>query len=113
MDKGIGFLTVKDIQTQMPILFGISIKRDEFLRLFKEIDTDKDGIVKYKEFEDFYNKDYDMTLKNIEKEKEKISIQYEIFDHLMKVLQQKSLSLSEVFHQIDTNQNGFIECDEF
>ena len=31
----------------------------------------------------------------------------------MKVLHQKSLSLAEVFDQIDTNQNGYIECDEF
>lgn len=113
MDKGVGFMTVKDIQTYMPALYGISLKREEFLRLFKEMDTDKDGLVKYKEFEDFYNKDYEAGLKNIEKEKEKISVQFEIFDHLIKVLQQKSLTLSEVFHQIDTNQNGFIECDEF
>lgn len=47
MDKGVGFLTVKDIIAQMPALFGISLKRDEFLKLFKEIDSDKDGIVKY------------------------------------------------------------------
>ncbi len=103
MDKGVGFLTVKDIQASLPKLFNISLKREDFLKLFKEIDTDKDGLIKYKEFEDFYNKDYDQTLKNIEKEKEKISVQYEIFDHLIKVLQQKSLTLSEVFHQIDTN----------
>ena len=43
----------------MPQLFGISLKRDEFLKLFKEIDSDKDGLVKYKEFEDFYTRDYD------------------------------------------------------
>ncbi len=69
--------------------------------------------MKYKEFEEFYNKDYIQVMKSIEKEKEKINVQYEIFDHLIKVLNQKSLSLAEVFHQIDTNQNGFIECDEF
>lgn len=74
MDKGVGFMTVKDIQTYMPALYGISLKREEFLRLFKEMDTDKDGLVKYKEFEDFYNKDYEAGLKNIEKEKEKISV---------------------------------------
>ena len=65
MDKGVGFLTVKDIIGQMPSLFGISLKREEFLKLFKEIDSDKDGLVKYQEFEEFYNKDYDVTLKNI------------------------------------------------
>ena len=40
-------------------------------------------------------------------------MQYEIFDHLIKILKQKSLTLSEVFEQIDMNQNGYIECDEF
>jgi Ca2+-binding EF-hand superfamily protein len=113
MDKGVGFITVKDLIAHMPALFGISLKREEFLKLFKEMDSDKDGLVKYREWEDFHQKDYELSLKNIEKEKEKMSIQYEVFDHLMKVLQQKSLSLAEVFHQIDTNQNGFIECDEF
>jgi Ca2+-binding EF-hand superfamily protein len=86
MEKGVGFLTVRDMIVQFPQLFAISLKRDEFLKLFKEIDSDRDGIVKYKEFEDFFNKDYMQALKNIEKEKEKIGIQFEIFDHLMKVL---------------------------
>ena len=86
MDKGIGFLNIKDIIGSMPSLFGISVKREEFLRLFKEIDTDKDGIIRYKEFEEFYNKDYEQSLKTIEKQKDKINIQYEIFDHLIKVL---------------------------
>ncbi len=114
MDKGgVGFLTVNDMQVMMPQIYGVSLKREDFLKLFKEIDSDKDGLVKYKEFEEFYQKDYNLTLKMIEKEKEKMNVQYEIFEHLMKVLNQKSLSLAEVFHQIDTNQNGFIECDEF
>jgi Ca2+-binding EF-hand superfamily protein len=74
MEKGVGFLTLRDMIVQFPQLFAISLKRDEFLKLFKEIDSDRDGIVKYKEFEDFFNKDYMQTLKNIEKEKEKIGI---------------------------------------
>jgi Ca2+-binding EF-hand superfamily protein len=68
MEKGVGFLTIKDIISQMPSLFGISLKRDEFLKLFKEIDSDKDGLVKYKEFEEFYNRDYELSLKNIQRE---------------------------------------------
>jgi Ca2+-binding EF-hand superfamily protein len=98
MNKGVGFLTVQDMQSQMPGLFGVSLKREDFLRLFKEIDSDKDGLVKYKELEEFFKKDYNVTLKNIEEEKHKINTQFEIFDHLMKVLNQKSLSLAEVFH---------------
>jgi Ca2+-binding EF-hand superfamily protein len=86
MDKGVGFLSLKDILSKMPSLFGISLKREEFLKLFKEIDSDKDGLIKYKEFEEFYNKDYDAIIKNIERDKERFNIQLEIFDHLMKVL---------------------------
>ena len=86
MDRGVGFLTVRDMQTMMPQIYGVSLKREDFLRLFKEIDTDKDGIVKYSEFEDFYNRDYKQVMKAIEKEKEKMNVQYEIFDHLIKVL---------------------------
>jgi hypothetical protein len=55
------------------------------------------------ELEGFFNKNYEVTLQNIEHEREKINIQYEIFDHMMRVLNQKSLSLAEVFHQIDSN----------
>ena len=77
--------------------FDITLKRDELTRLFKEIDADRDGLVKYKEFEAFYQKDYGKRMKEIEKEKDKVNIQFEIFDHLMKVLEQKSLSLMEVF----------------
>ena len=77
------------------------------------MDKDKDGIVNFKEFEQFYNEDFDSRVKDIEKEKAAVNMQYEIFDHLIKVLQQKSLSLAETFDQIDTNQNGYIECDEF
>jgi hypothetical protein len=36
-------------------------------------------------------------MQDIEKEKKAVNYQYEIFDHLMKVLHQKSLSLAEVF----------------
>lgn len=37
----------------------------------------------------------------------------EIFDHLMKVLVQRGLTLRDCFDQIDEDQNGFIEVDEF
>lgn len=59
---------MKDIIGQMPSHFGISLKREEFLRLFKEMDTDKDGLVKYQEFEEFYTRDYEVTIKNIQRE---------------------------------------------
>lgn len=80
-------MTLKDIQSSLPQHFDISLKREEVLKLFKEMDKDKDGIVTYKEFENFYNEDFDSRLKDVEKEKNAVSMQYEIFDHLIKVLQ--------------------------
>jgi|LauGreDrversion4_2_1035121.scaffolds.fasta_scaffold60584_3 Ca2+-binding EF-hand superfamily protein len=47
MDKGVGFLNIKDVISSMPPLFGVSVNREDFLLLFKEMDTDKDGIVRY------------------------------------------------------------------
>lgn len=39
--------------------------------------------------------------------------QFDIFDHLLKVLRQKGLTLEDMFDQIDMDKNGFIEVDEF
>lgn len=39
--------------------------------------------------------------------------QNEIFDHLIKVLLQKGLTLQDCFDQIDDDKNGYIEVDEF
>lgn len=62
LDSGIGFLILKDFSEGLNKGFGITLKRDEVIKLFKEIDTDKDGLVKYKEFETFMNKNYDKAL---------------------------------------------------
>ena len=64
---------MKDFQNFLPRQFDITLKRDEILRLFKEIDRDRDGLVKYKEFEQFYNEDYEKRLKEIEKEKDAVN----------------------------------------
>lgn len=37
----------------------------------------------------------------------------EIFDHLIKILKQKGLTLLDCFEQIDDDKNGYIEVDEF
>ena len=39
--------------------------------------------------------------------------QYDIFDHLLKVLKKKGLTLEEMFDQIDLDKNQLIEVDEF
>lgn len=42
-----------------------------------------------------------------------MNTQNEIFDHLMKVLLQRGLTLMDCFDQIDDDKNGYIEVDEF
>ena len=38
---------------------------------------------------------------------------YEIFEHLLKVLKRRNITLEEMFDQIDIDKNQFIEVDEF
>lgn len=67
----------------------------------------------YKEFETFYHKDYRQVLKQLEIEKEQKNTQNEIFDHLIKVLQQRGLTLQDVFEEIDVDKNNYIDLEEF
>mmetsp|Transcript_42491 Transcript_42491/g.65168 ORF Transcript_42491/g.65168 Transcript_42491/m.65168 type:complete len:178 (-) Transcript_42491:5338-5871(-) len=57
--------------------------------------------------------DYERRVQELEMEKERMVTQYDIFDHLLKVLKQKGLTLEEMFDQIDLDKNQFIEVDEF
>lgn len=70
-------------------------------------------MVKYAEFDAFYRMDYEERVQELETEKERMVTQYDIFDHLLKVLKQKGLTLEEMFDQIDLDKNQFIEVDEF
>jgi hypothetical protein len=54
--------------------------------LFLEVDTDGNGIVKYQEFDAFYKFDFEKRVQELETEKERMVTQYDIFDHLLKVL---------------------------
>ena len=46
LDSGVGFLTFKEFFTGLPTHFGITLRREDCLKLFKEIDVDKDGLIK-------------------------------------------------------------------
>ena len=39
--------------------------------------------------------------------------QYDIFNHLLKALKSRGITLEEMFDQIDIDKNQFIEVDEF
>ena len=43
-------------------------------------------MVKYAEFDAFYRMDYEERVQELETEKERMVTQYDIFDHLLKVL---------------------------
>jgi Ca2+-binding EF-hand superfamily protein len=91
----------------------MTLKQHEVAALFLEIDTDGNGVVKYAEFDAFYRMNYEKRVQELELEKERMVTQYDIFDHLLKVLKQKGLTLEEMFDQIDLDKNQFIEVDEF
>ena len=60
--KKVSMLTVKDFQSQLPIHFGLSLKREDVIKFFVAIDADHDGIMLYKEFEDFYNRNFEVDI---------------------------------------------------
>lgn len=113
LDSGVGFLTLRDFQTGLPHHFDLTLKQQEVCSLFLEVDTDGNGVVKYAEWDGFYRLDYEKRVAELETEKERMVTQYDIFDHLLKVLKQKGLTLEEMFDQIDLDKNQFIEVDEF
>lgn len=92
-NTNIGFLSLRDFHISFSRLFDLAIKNDEIRALFNEIDTDENGIVKYAEFEKFYEQNYVKRLADVGKEREMKNTQNEIFDHLMKVLLQRGLTL--------------------
>jgi len=93
----IGYLTLVDFQTNFYELFGLTMEENDVRLLFQEIDSDENGIIKYTEFEQFYNEDYIARTIALEKDKENKNTQNEIFDHLIKVLLQRNLTLQDVF----------------
>lgn len=93
----VGFLTLKDFQKNFSRLFDLSLKKNEVRRLFQEIDSDENGIITISEFEAFYNIDYIEKANELQIEKETKNTQNEIFDHIIRVLKQKGLTLQEMF----------------
>jgi len=77
--------------------FGLSLKRQDVLLFFSTVDEDRDGILMYKEFEDFYQHDYEKDIKELETKRESVDIQVYVFEHLTKVLKQKNLTLAQAF----------------
>lgn len=111
--ENVGYLTLRDFQLGFSKHFDLSLKASEVRALFMEIDSDENGIIKFLEFECFYQEDYNQRAAALNRERSSIVAQNEIFDHLMKVLRQRGLTLQQVFEQIDDDKNNYIEVDEF
>ena len=88
LDTGVGFLTMQDFHAGLSQHFDLTLKQHEIAALFREVDRDGDGIVKFQEFDHFYREDYKKRVQALEQEKERMITQYDIFDHLLKVLRQ-------------------------
>lgn len=64
-----GFITHKDLQRGLPKHFDLALKKQDLATLFMEIDQDKDGLIKFKELEDFYNLDFKKRVEELEGER--------------------------------------------
>ena len=104
---------MRDFHLSFARLFDLAIKNDEIRALFSEIDTDENGIVTFEEFEKFYDYNYIKRSAELYQERQMKNTQNEIFDHLIKILLQRGLTLQDCFEQIDEDKNGYIEVDEF
>jgi hypothetical protein len=62
----IGFLTLHNFQVGFNTLFGISLKQNELISLYKEIDKDEDNIISVTEWEQFYRMDFNDRVKELE-----------------------------------------------
>jgi Ca2+-binding EF-hand superfamily protein len=66
LDTGVGFLTLQDFHAGLSQHFDLTLKQAEIAALFREVDRDEDGIVKYEEFDYFYREDYQKRVKALE-----------------------------------------------
>jgi Ca2+-binding EF-hand superfamily protein len=108
-----GYLVLRDFHINFSNFFDLSLRNHEVRNLFQEIDTDHNGILLFAELENFFKKDYVKEMKELEIQREQTNTQNEIFDHMIKILVQRGLSLQDVFNEIDTDKSGFIDVEEF
>ena len=64
-----GYLVLRDFHMNFSHLFDLSLKNEEVRALFNEMYSDENGLIKYVEFENFYEVDYVRRLADIETEK--------------------------------------------
>ena len=83
----VGFLTIKDFQIGLPKHFDIILEHNFLLEAFKYIDSDEDGSVKQGEFLEFLHKDFGRELDLLEKRGVRQNLQYQIFEHIVKILE--------------------------
>ena len=55
---GHGYLTLRDFHINFARLFKFTLRNDQIMALFNEINENESGIITPKEFENFYERDY-------------------------------------------------------
>lgn len=92
-----GYLTEREFHSNFSNIFKFVLKTQELRALFREIDQDRSGLIKFNELEKFYSTNYVQKLAQVERERRQRNTQNEIFDHLIKVLMQRGLTLQDCF----------------
>ena len=91
-ERGLGFVTLMDLQSGLLRHFQISLPKQKLLLLFKFIDQDEDGIISLKDFTQFY-RDFDLEInKNIRQFSKTADLQYQIFEHMFITLKQRNVN---------------------
>ena len=86
IDPGVGFITINDLKRGLTENFELTLPHSELSLSFTEIDSDKNGLIMFAEFDAFFRMDFAQRVEELEQEKERMITQYDIFDHLLKVL---------------------------
>ena len=115
--KGVGFLTGAGLQYVLPEAFKIHLTREQLLVILKYMDKNDDGFVSLNEFIWFYNE-----IENVISQHRKgdsspntprdLTME-DIFESLHTFLNEKNLTLVDVFEQSDLSSKGFLNLEEF
>jgi len=111
--RKVGYLSVACLQSGLPKIFDIHLTREQFLCILKLLDSNDDGVITQAKFYKFYHEIESQLRKAAEGiSTTEISLD-EIFSSLLTVMKERNLTLMEIFMQLDSNQNGYINIDEF
>jgi len=89
------------------------ITKEDAALIFNFIDQDKDGRIDYIEFGSFWNEQFNIFDEGVPQDNEVHKLEYEILEHLAKIINNKEQSLWEFYHEIDRDNKGYMTEREF